>query len=65
MPIDPAIQERAREKAEKQDIPFRKALLWTKPYDLDARTEHLKSLPEYAVVDLQVGGIIGVEDKNG
>lgn len=56
-------QENVREYADKHEIPFRKALTWAEPYDLQDTKDHLKSLPEYDVVELDTGGIIGVERK--
>lgn len=62
---EPDISQRAREKAERLDIPYRKALSWAEPYDFDQRVEFLRGLPEYEIVDLRIGGIIAVEDKHG
>lgn len=56
-------QDNVREYANEKDIPFRKALSWAEPYDLQERKEWLSSLPEYDVVDLKAGGIIGIEQK--
>lgn len=56
-------QDNVREYADEAGIPFRKALTWTEPYDLQEKKEWLRSLPEYDVVDLEAGGIIGIEQK--
>ena len=58
-------QEKARKKAERQGIPFRKALTWIEPYDFQDRLEWLESLPEYGVVELEIGGLIAIEDAHG
>lgn len=56
-------QENAREYSEEKNIPFRKALTWAEPYDFQKRKEWLSPLPEYDWVDLESGGIIGIEQK--
>lgn len=53
-----------REYSDKFGIPYRKALLWVGPYDIQERKEFLQSLPEYDVVELAVGGLIGVENDD-
>lgn len=55
--------KQVREYAENAEIPFRKALLWAKPYDTQERKKFLKTLPEYAVVDIEAGGLIAIEEK--
>lgn len=56
-------QENIREYADEAGVSFRKALTWAEPYDLQERKEWLCTLPEYDVVNLEVGGIIGIEKK--
>lgn len=56
-------KQNVREYADEKNIPFRKALTWAEPYDLQEKIEWVNSLPEYDVVDLEIGGIIGIEQK--
>lgn len=44
-------------------LPFRKAMLWADAYDYSARKEFLISLPEYTIVEVAIGGFIGVEEE--
>lgn len=65
MSLSKEMQQRIQDYAESHDIPHRKALFWTPPYHYEERIEFLQSLPEYGVVEIQAGGVIAVEDKNG
>ena len=60
-----AVYQMAQDYADEKDIPWRKALNWFHPYDYEARKDFISGLPEYEVVELEIGGIIAVEDKNG
>lgn len=50
---------------EKHKVPHGTAIRWAEPYDFTEMKDFLKSLPEWDIIELEIGGIMVVEDKYG